>query len=79
MACDFLQLMTYVCSEVDPLFKPVIDGTLLQQTPQEYLTTLSFPPVPYMTGTVRAEFGKCGKNVESAMVQYKPSCASQNR
>ncbi len=46
------------CTEVDPIFKPVIDGRLLERTPQDYLRGISYPPMPYMTGTVRAEFGQ---------------------
>ena len=45
------------CNEVDPLFKPRADGQVLQRTSGGYLHNLDFPALPYMTGTVRAEFG----------------------
>ncbi len=46
------------CNEVDPLFKPLADGEVLQRTAGGYLHNLDFPALPYMTGTVRAEFGQ---------------------
>ncbi len=51
-------MLRYMCTELDPLFKPVIDGRLLKYSPDEYLRRNEFPTMPYMTGTVRAEFGK---------------------
>ena len=46
------------CVEVDPNFKPVIDGEVLPYSASELLQRRQFPPLEYMTGTVRSEFGK---------------------
>ena len=46
------------CIEVDPLFKPRVDGKFLLDSPINLLKDKNFPRMPYMTGTVRAEFGE---------------------
>ena len=38
--------------------KPVIDHDIIVGFPKDLLISGDFPVVPYMTGTVRAEFGK---------------------
>ncbi len=54
---QFSLIQILSCNEVDPLFKPRIDGVVLEKSAGEYLHNLDFPALPYMTGTVRSEFG----------------------
>ncbi|KAK2182357.1 hypothetical protein NP493_357g02001 [Ridgeia piscesae] len=56
------------CVEVDPNFKPVIDGDILPYSPDEFLRRRRFPRMAYMTGTVRSEFGESyGDDLEAKL------------
>ena len=47
------------CELIDPAFKPVIDGDIIVSDIRSLLKKGLFPKdIPFMTGTVKTEFGK---------------------
>ena len=63
----FFDQFIYVCpiifqfplfDPIDPEFRPVVDSVLIPDTPRNLLLRGDFARVPFMTGTVKEEFGK---------------------